>query len=196
MDSSNSRRALYGICCPCFMFSRPGLSAPLPYAHAGQLVTIGIKAPVLEFDFLFANDYLYLRQSTTPFTQITSGTGEPECDLTQESPLRLTCAQVESNFLPTLGVNPILGRNFTSEEDRLGAYNVALISYALCQSRFGASPRVLEQSLSVEGSRVQVIGVLPREFEFPSLNNIDLLVPRRLRITTCVPIRPVVLSTP
>jgi len=81
----------------------------------------------------------------------------------------------------------MLGRDFTAEDDRPGAYNWALISYALWRSRFGANPSVSGKALSIDGSAVHVVGVLPRDFEFPTLDRIELLVPQRLRITTYMP---------
>ena len=71
-----------GIAVPVFSFLDRVFLRPLPYSHAEQLVTVGITGPILDYDFLFANDYLYLRQTKTPFAQLTSWTGIPECDLT------------------------------------------------------------------------------------------------------------------
>jgi putative ABC transport system permease protein len=74
----------------------------LSYPDAERLISVGINAPILDFDFLFASDYLYLRQAASPFESLTSWTGVPDCDLTEERPLRLACGQVEATFLPTL----------------------------------------------------------------------------------------------
>ena len=153
----------------------------LPYTDADQLITVGINAPILGFDFLFANDYLYLRRmKTSPFAALTSWTGVPDCDFTEEQPLQLTCGQVEANFLPLLGINPLFGRNFTRDEDRSDAPKVALISYGFWRSRYGGKTQVLGQLISVDGTPTRIVGVLPPDFEFPSLNRVDLLIPQGL----------------
>lgn len=152
----------------------------LPYAKPQQLVTVGIAAPILDYDFLFAGAYLYLRESPHPFIQLTSWTGTPECDVTEDRPQSWICGQVESTFLSTLGIEPLIGRNFADEEDRPNAPKVALLSFAIWHSRYGADPHVLGRLISIDGSPVRIIGVLPPDFEFPSLAHIDMLVPQAL----------------
>ena len=74
-------------------------------------------------------------------THVRSGVNE--CDLTEHNPARLSCANVDQNFLPTLGISPILGRNFLPEEDRPNGPKVALISYGLLVSASTIAIRIL-----------------------------------------------------
>jgi putative ABC transport system permease protein len=97
------------------------------------------------------------------------------CDLTDERPARLSCAGVEANFLPTLGVTPLLGRNFTAEEDRPNMPRVMLISYGVWKSRYRLDPGIVNQLISIDGKPVRVIGVLPRDFEMPRLQAMDVM---------------------
>ncbi len=90
----------------------------LPYRVASRLVSVGIVAPIEPQEFMLGYSYYEWQDHQTPFEILTSWTGSNNCDLTEQSALRLTCASVEANFLPALGVGPLLGRNFTSEEDR------------------------------------------------------------------------------
>jgi MacB-like periplasmic core domain len=83
-------------------------------------------------------------------------------------PVQLTAPLVSASFLDVLGVRPVLSRNFRPDEDLSNRNNVALMSYALWQSRFGGSPAVIGQSLTLAGFPFDVIGVLPRDFEFLS----------------------------
>jgi putative ABC transport system permease protein len=158
----------------------------LPYGNGDRLVSVGIRHPLMDGEFLIANDYLYLREKLegdqTPFAAVTSWTGVADCDLTEQNPLRLACAQVEWSFLPTFGVAPLAGRNFTLDDDRQYAPTVALISYRLWQSRFAGEARALGSTLMVDGAPVKVIGVLPRDFELPTLERADLLVPQALHM--------------
>src|SRR5215831_7583698 len=84
----------------------------LPYAHPEQLVSVGLTAPIIPQEFMLGGSYYEWQDHQTPFTALTSDTGVTECDLTEQNPQRLSCANVEQNFLPTLGVSPVLGRNF------------------------------------------------------------------------------------
>jgi len=152
----------------------------LPYRDAGRLVSIGIAAPVEPQEFMLGYSYYEWRDHQTPFEALTSWTGTYSCDLTERNALRLSCANVEANFLPTLGTGLLLGRNFTPEEDRPKAPQVALVSYELWRSRFGGDPSVVGKTVSIEGTPVRVIGVLNRDFELPTLDHADVLVPEAI----------------
>jgi len=156
----------------------------LPYARAERLVSVGITAPIENNEFMLGANYAYWREAKLPFTAITSMTAfDPaasSCDLTESHPLRMSCLQVESNFLPVLGLRPLAGRNFTPEDDRPNAPPVALISYGLWRSRFGANPAAIGQLMSLDGKPVRVIGALPRDFEMPTLTPADVLLPQHL----------------
>ena len=158
------------------------LLRPLPYPHAGRIVLFGMVVPAIDSrPALFSSAYVKLRDQQTPFESMASWRpGVHGCDLTESRPVRLACAQAESTFLPTFGVNPILGRNFDSEEDRAGAPNVCLISYGLWQSRFGGDPAALGQNLSLDGKTTRIIGILPRDFEWPTLARVDVILPEAL----------------
>ena len=154
----------------------------LPYPDSDRLVSIGIRHPILDGEFLLANDYLHLREQQGPFAAVTSWTGMGDCDLTEQNPLRLSCAQVESTFLPTFGIQPVLGRNFTPAEDRPDARKVALIAYGLWQSRFGGDPHAIGKTIPIDGVLTEVVGVLPRDFELPTLQRADLIVPQAVKL--------------
>ena len=152
----------------------------LPYHDASQLVSVGIVAPIEPQEFMLGYSYYEWQDHQTPFESMTSWTGVNTCDLTEHNALRLTCASVEANFLPTLGVAPLLGRNFTPEEDRPNAPKVALISYQLWRSRFGRDPSIIDKTVSLDGALVRVIGVLNKDFELPTLDSADVLVPEAI----------------
>src|SRR5207248_5130739 len=90
----------------------------LPYPHDEQLVSVGVVAPIIDGEFLFAANYLDWREHQTAFSSFTSTTGVGDCDVTENDPVRTTCASVASTFLPTFGIQPVLGRNFTRQEDQ------------------------------------------------------------------------------
>lgn len=152
----------------------------LPYAQAGRLVSVGFVAPIIQQEFMLGTDYLEWRARQRPFAAITSWTGVNDCDLSGGNPVRLECAQVEASFLPTLGIQPMLGRAFTPEEDRPNAAPVALISYGLWRSRFGQDRGIAGKTLQLDGRSFTILGVLPRDFEMPTLEHADVLEPQAL----------------
>jgi len=71
------------------------------------------------------------------------------------------------NMLPMLGISPVIGRNFTPEEDQAGFPMVAIISSQIWQQQFGGDPRILDRVIHLNGKPFQVIGVMPPGFTFP-----------------------------
>ncbi|HXM43731.1 MAG TPA: ABC transporter permease [Bryobacteraceae bacterium] len=152
----------------------------LPYPQADRLVSVGFVAPIIPQEFMLGADYVEWRARQQPFESIASWSGINDCDLTGANPVRLACAQVEASFLPTLGVQPMAGRNFTRDEDRPNAPPVALLSYGLWQSRFGGDRNVVGKTFPLEGQSATILGVLPPDFEMPTLEHADVLAPQAL----------------
>src|SRR5437879_2650945 len=153
----------------------------LPYPHDDRLVSFGDTAPFEANELVLGPDYVDWKKAETPFESVRSFVpGGADCDLTEQNPVRLKCALVESTFLPTFGIEPFLGRNFTSEEDRPNATRVALISYGLWRSRFASDGHFPGRTISLDGRPTLVVGVLPAQFEMPNLGHDDILVPAAL----------------
>lgn len=153
----------------------------LPYPQDDRLVSFGDKAPFEANEFVLGPDYVDWRRQQTPFESVTSFVpGGEDCDLTEQNPVRLKCALVESTFLPTFGIQPLLGRNFAPDEDRPNAPRVALISYGLWRSRFGGDPNLPGLAILLDGRPTIVVGILPAQFEMPNLGHDDILLPSAL----------------
>jgi predicted permease len=152
----------------------------LPYGHAERLVSVGLTAPIIPEEFMLGGSYYDWQDHQKPFTAITSEIGVSPCDLTEHNPAHLSCGFVEENFLPTLGISPALGRNFLPEEDRPSSPKVALISDRLWLSHYHRDPGILNQTIDLDTHPVRVIGILPRDFEMPRLQKVDVLVPEAL----------------
>jgi macrolide transport system ATP-binding/permease protein len=75
-------------------------------------------------------------------------------------------ARVSDGFFRTLGVSPLLGRDFNTGEDKPGAARTVLLSYEAWQQRFGKSPEALGKTIRLDDLNYTIIGVLPREFHF------------------------------
>ncbi len=148
-----------------------------PYPNSNRIVSLGVLAPIVDGEFLFSRNALEWKRDQKPFEALTAWGGVFDCDLSDAHPQRLSCADVDASFLPTFGVSPRYGRNFSEEEDRPKAERVALISHALWRSRFGSDPGILGHVFSLDGEDTRIVGVLPQNFEFPTTAHADVLVP-------------------
>ncbi|WP_035346841.1 ABC transporter permease [Edaphobacter aggregans] len=150
----------------------------LPYADADRLVSVGLVQSMETQEFMLGHFYYDWRRDQTPFEAMTSENAVTRvCDVTEGSPAQLSCPIVEVNFLPTLGVTPVAGRNFLPEEGRPGGPNVALISYGLWLTRYNRDAGILNKTIEIDGKPVRVVGVLPKEFEMPRLQAADVIFP-------------------
>ena len=95
-----------------------------------------------------------------------TGAGEPE---------RLQGRRVSAEFFSTLGVQPLVGRDFLAEEDRAGATPAVILSYGLWQRRFGNDPGVVGKQLTLNLQSYTVVGVTPPDFQFGA--EADVTVP-------------------
>lgn len=93
-------------------------------------------------------------------------------------PERVNGARVSAGLLPTLGVQPLYGRNLTAEEDREGGAKVVLLGHGVWKRQFGADPGVVGRAISLDEQSYTVIGVLPPTLNFPS--DKELFVPLAL----------------
>ena len=84
------------------------------------------------------------------------------------NPSRLEGAGITAGLLPLLGTQPALGRAFTADDDRPGAPGTVLLSDALWHNRFGADPGIAGRTVILDSRPYTVIGVMPRDFYFPS----------------------------
>jgi len=76
-------------------------------------------------------------------------------------------AAVSSSFFRTLGVQPMLGRDFAAADDTPGAQRVVIVSHAFWQSALGGDPHIIGQVMTLGNMPRTVIGVMPATFEFP-----------------------------
>lgn len=149
----------------------------LPYAEPDGLVfgrvtwrgEVGstVSAPDY-FDYREGISSLSGLAALTPFPveATITGAGEPE---------RVRSPFVSPNLFPTLGVDPVLGRHFLAEEGEPGGAGVIMLSHGYWQRRFGADPAVVGRALTVEGTPLTVVGVMPAGFRL--LVDADAWVP-------------------
>jgi predicted permease len=90
---------------------------------------------------------------------------------------QLQTLKASAALLPVLQASPLLGRAFLPSEDQKGQDQVAIVSYDLWQRAFGGDGGVIGRRITLDDGAYEVVGVLPREFRFPTLQTIDLMTP-------------------
>jgi predicted permease len=95
-------------------------------------------------------------------------------------PAQINASRLNASVFTALGVSPLMGRTFTQKEDE-GFQQVAVISYQMWHSRFHGDTHILGQTIQLQRRPYEIIGVMPRDFEFPlvpgQLNRSELWVP-------------------
>jgi predicted permease len=151
------------------------LLRPLPYQKSGRLVAIweqvkylGEGRPYFEANALHEQ---YWKQRATSFSDITLlRQGTAGVAQTNEHPRIVGVVLGYTNLFSVLGVEPELGRAFLPEEGTTGHDHVAIITHDLWLRTFAADPHVLGKSLRLNGTLLQIVGVLPESFHFPKGN--------------------------
>src|SRR5439155_7260478 len=90
-------------------------------------------------------------------------------------PERVPAKMITATLLPTFGVSPVLGREFTRDDDQAGAPGVVLLSDALWRRRFGADANVIGRAITLDGNPYSIVGVLPPRFQI--IAAADVLLP-------------------
>ena len=159
------------------------LLRPLPYADPARLMKVSMTVPAREhmpprLDMVWSYPKAAVfRDAQKVFSDITLHTGAQGTIRGAGEAERTRYEQTDSRYLPTLGVQPGLGRNFLPEEDsRPGGPKVMLIGDALWKRMFNADPSVLGTSLSLDGEPFTIVGVLPPGFRGLT-GSADLLIP-------------------
>jgi putative ABC transport system permease protein len=157
-----------GVNTAIFSVVSAALLRPLPYPEPDKLVKIsewrireGVKNVVAPADFL---DWRARNQVFTNIAALNnisvdlSGGNEPE---------RVRAGLVSASFFEALGIKPALGRGFLAEEEQAGRDGVVIMNHDLWQRRFGADRNIVGRRISISGTPVEVVGVLPPSFRFP-----------------------------
>jgi putative ABC transport system permease protein len=155
------------------------LIRPLPYADADRLVMIWDQLTNSDGESKFyptPAEWLEWRRLNAVFID-TALTQSGDATLSGDSePAQVPARKATANLWSVLGVEPLLGRVFTAEEDENGVL-VAVISHGLWQRRYGGSPDVLGRKILVNDKPYEVVGILPPEFYFLPARDIDIWMP-------------------
>jgi predicted permease len=152
---------------------------PLPYPNPEQLITLHESKPNFDTGSISYPNFRDWQKDNHAFSAVAvsrgyafslTGLGEAE---------QVRGRFISSDFFSILGVNPILGRAFTTGEDEIGAAPIALISAGLWDRKFGSRHDVLGKSITMDGRQYTVVGIVPANFDLllKSFRTADVYVP-------------------
>jgi len=152
---------------------------PLRFPNADRVIVLYESKVHFENGAITYPNFLDWQKDNRSFTAMAgfrpcsfslTGSGEPE---------RVSGQMLSSDFFSILGVKPITGRLFTSEEDRLGATPVALVSEGFWQRKLGSAPEITGGGVNLDGIRHTIVGIIPSSFDLRMWNfrSADVYVP-------------------
>ena len=169
-----------------FSVMSPLMLRPLPFAQQERLVWIangasgGMSAVTSRSSNL--RDYRIHSQSFEALTGFFAFFDYGSFNLVGDGPPeRLIGVGVAQNFLPVLGIRLALGRNFTDEESVWNGRRAAILTHGFWTRRFGADPKIVGRSITLNNQPTEIVGVLPESFDFASTfapaSRVDFLEP-------------------
>ena len=153
-----------------FSFPNAGRLVSLNFVDPTSASFFGVNGQVSTMDF---EELLPQQQSFDALAAYLNGS---TVNVTVNGhPQRYTGAYVTERFLPILGLSPLMGRDFTPEDNRPGAGKVAIIGYGTWQRDFGGAATIVGTGVRINGKPATIVGVMPKGFAFPT--NEEIWIP-------------------
>ncbi len=146
------------------------------FPHPEELMTVGLVDPLANANqnnngagFIpSSQDYEDLRAAQQSFALMSAYINGSTINVTyKNNPQRYTGGYVTDEFFKILGVSPIMGRDFTADDNKPGAEKTTLLGYEIWQRDFGSDPSIVGQNVRINGRAATIIGVMPQGFKFP-----------------------------
>jgi macrolide transport system ATP-binding/permease protein len=163
-----------GVSVAIFGFVDAALIKPLPYANPSELVHVTERTAQIPRAALSYLDYLDWKRLNTVFRSLDVYNGRSFMLTTPAGMQLVPGARVSDGFFRTLGVTPLLGRDFQPGEDLPGAPRTVILGHAAWQTRFGADPGVIGRTITLSGTSHVIVGVLPPDFQFAPRGRAEL----------------------
>jgi predicted permease len=151
------------------------LLRPLPFAQPNQLVDLYLKTRTTDQTSVSYSTFLFWQRESRTMQSMAAWDYESFVLTDMGEAERLSGRTVSGDFFSVFGVQPILGRNFREQDDTFEAAPVALISEGLWKRKFGASPTVIGNVLTLNQTDFEIIGIIPSTFRL--WNVTDVYVP-------------------
>ena len=152
---------------------------PLPFPHAEQLVSVHESKPNFDKGAISYPNFLDWRKSNHSFSAMAVGrrwsysmTGRGDAE-------QVSANFISSGYFAVLGMRPMMGREFTEDEDQPGRPPVAMIGEGLWRRKFGSAPGVLGQTITLDGKSYSIVGVVPASLHLniPGFREQDVYAP-------------------
>jgi len=146
------------------------------FPHPEQLMTVGLIDPLAtdnqnnngSGNIPSSQDYEDLRAAQQSFSQMSGYLNGSTINVAyKNNPQRYTGGYVTDEFFKIIGVAPILGRDFTAEDNKPGSEKTTILGHEIWQRDFGGDPNIVGQSVRINGRAATIIGVMPAGFKFP-----------------------------
>jgi macrolide transport system ATP-binding/permease protein len=149
-----------------YAFVDAALVKPLPYRSPDRLTALYERIPVGDRYHLSYLDYKEWRKRNRVFSSLDVYRPEPVTLRNAEGAEEARGAFISDGFFRTLGVAPLMGRDFLPGEEEASAERVVVLSYSAWQRRFGGDAGVVGRWTTIDGDPFRIVGVLPKEFHF------------------------------
>lgn len=174
---------------------------PFPYQDGNRILFVGsslVSQPNSQMPVTYP-DYQVWRKNVQTVDHLGFASGSAVALTGVEEPTVLRNGAVSAEVWPLLGLQPILGRVFSTAEDAPSASPVCVLSYTTWQKRFAGDPGILNRAITLDGKSYAVIGVMPARFKFWAADlwtpvglqaNTDIMRSRVMRMDSWVVTRP------
>ena len=154
----------------------------LPFPDADRLISVSHSASGFNIDDVDSSRYLYFteREQNRVFEDValwTVSSAGVIGDGESEQVMRLL---VTAGFLRVLGIEPVIGRKFSEEEDTPAGRPTVILTHGYWQRHFGGDPTVIGKRIVVNEEASEIIGVMPEGFRFLNFSHLDVILPYRI----------------
>jgi predicted permease len=156
-----------------FGFVDAALIKPLPYPNPARLLFVTESAPMFPRANLSYADYLDWKKLNQVFSSLDVYHGTGYLLRTSGGTEPVPATRVSDGFFRTLGITPVLGRDFYPGEDLPAAPQTVMLSYAAWQKRFGGRKDVIGEAVTLSGVPFTIVAVLPQTFQFAPRGNAE-----------------------
>ena len=142
------------------------LLRPLPYPQADRIIQLSLSYKgQLDYSGFDAREFDFWKTHNQPFQYLAATTSVGFNLSSGSQPLRVRALRVSADYFRVLGVQPVLGREFSQDDDSLNGPNVAVLSYGLWKSQFGGDRGLVGKAVSLDGTPYSVVGIMPAGFQ-------------------------------
>ena len=162
------------------------LLKPLNFPHPDRLIGVWYKAPAINFPKLNIGAFVYFvdREQNKTLEDIGMYDGSSFSLTGSGKPEQLDGEVVTDGTLPILGVHAAYGRLFTKQDDSPKAAKTVVLSYGYWQRHFGGDRSALGRTLTLDGDPHEIIGILPKDFQFLDRYDAEIFVPMQIDRST------------